>query len=93
MQGRYICIIIHRYYTAVDVLCLYSNTYVLVQVHAEWIFLQVLLASVITGLRWSFAQLTLQKEELGVCRVGVFNTLLLGKPPRINCAIIITFLM
>jgi len=28
---------------------------------------QVLVASIITGLRWTTAQLTLQKEELGEC--------------------------
>ena len=30
-------------------------------------FILVILASVITGLRWACAQLTLQKEELGMC--------------------------
>ena len=33
-------------------------------------FILVISASVITGLRWSTAQLTLQKEELGKGREG-----------------------
>ena len=33
-------------------------------------FILVMSASIITGLRWTTAQLTLQKEELGGCGLG-----------------------
>ncbi len=34
-------------------------------------FVLVMSASIITGLRWTTAQLTIQKEELGGCGLGV----------------------